>query len=67
MGNVFTGRSLTVIDDLSIDERRYVFEKTRILKEAVLREDEEVLETFRINNPDFGLYEVFLEGEDLFV
>jgi aspartate carbamoyltransferase len=61
MGNVFTGRSLTVIDDLSIDERRYVFEKTRILKEAVIKEDEEVLETFRINNPDFGLYEVFLE------
>jgi len=61
MTNVFVGRSLAVIDNLSIDERRYLFEKTKILKEAILKDDEEVLKTFRIDDPDFGLYEVFLE------
>ncbi len=61
MNNVFIGRSFTVIDDLSIDERRYLFEKSRILKEAFINEDEAVLKEFRIADPDFGLYEVFLE------
>src|SRR5690554_6087946 len=61
MTNVFVGRSLAVIDNLSIDERRYLFEKTKILKEAILKDDEEVLKTLRIDDPDFGLYEVFLE------
>lgn len=61
MSNVFTGRTLAVIDDFTIDERRYLFEKTRLLKEALLNNDEKVLEEFRINEPDFGLYEVFLE------
>lgn len=61
MSNVFTGRSLTVIDDLSIDERVYLFEKTRILKEAIEKDDQQTLDRFRINDPDFGLYEVFLE------
>ena len=28
--NVFEGRSLCEINDFSIDERRYLFEKTRI-------------------------------------
>lgn len=58
---VFAGRSLAVIDDFTIDERRYVFEKTRLLKEALKHADQQVLDTFRINDPDFGLYEVFLE------
>ena len=61
MSNVFTGRSLTVIDDFSIEERAYLFEKTRRLKEAMVAQNEQVLQEFRINDPDFGMYEVFLE------
>lgn len=59
--NVFQGRSLAVIDDFTIAERRYVFEKTRILKEALAANDQAALDRFRIDNPDFGMYEVFLE------
>ena len=61
MSNVFASRSLNVIDDLSINERRYFFEKVKELKDAIIAGNEEVLNTFRINDPDFGIYEVFLE------
>ncbi len=61
MENRFKGRSLAVIDDFSIAERRYLFEQTKILKEAILNNDEATLERFRINDPDFGIYEIFLE------
>lgn len=59
--NVFYGRSLTVIEDFSIEERRYFFKKVRQLKDAILAGDEKTLDSFRINDPDFGIYEVFLE------
>lgn len=59
--NVFRGRSLTVIEDLSIEERRYFFKKVRQLKDAILANDEATLDLFRIDDPDFGIYEVFLE------
>src|SRR5690554_339427 len=58
---IFTGRSLAVIDDLTISERRYLFDKTRLLKQAVIENDQKTLDAFRINDPDFGMYEVFLE------
>ncbi len=61
MENKFMGRSLTVIDDLSIDERKYLFEKTRCLKKAIQEDDQKVMDEFRINDKDFGIYEVFLE------
>ena len=61
MANVFKGRSLCVIEDFSIDERRYFFKKTAELKKAILAGDEEKMDSFRINDPDFGIYEVFLE------
>lgn len=61
MENIFTGRSLAVIDDFTIAERRYLFARTRELKEAIVSGDQETLDRFRINDPDFGLYEVFLE------
>lgn len=61
MANKFMGRSLTVIDDLSIDERKYLFEKTRRLKKAIQEDDQNVMDEFRINDKDFGIYEVFLE------
>ena len=61
MSNVFKGRSLCVIEDFSIEERRYFFRKTAELKKAILENDEKKMDEFRINDPDFGIYEVFLE------
>ena len=59
--NVFAGRSLTVIEDFSIEERRYFFKKVYELKNAILSDDRKTMDEFRINDPDFGIYEVFLE------
>lgn len=59
--NVFRERSLCVSADLSIDEKKYLFRKTKELKEAWYTNDEETLNRFRINDMDFGIYEVFLE------
>ncbi|MGM0431972.1 MAG: aspartate carbamoyltransferase [Spirochaetota bacterium] len=61
MENVFKGRSLAVIKDLTDEERLYLFSKTRELKEAMAEQDVERIDAFRIDNPDFGMYEVFLE------
>lgn len=60
--NRFIGRSLCVIDDLSREERLYFFQQVRKLKEAVKANDTETINSFRINDPDFGIYEVFLEN-----
>ncbi len=60
--NVFKGKSLNVISDYSIDERRYFFRKVKELKDAIISSDEKKLDEFRINDPDFGIYEVFLEN-----
>ncbi len=57
----FAGRSLAVIDDLNRDERLYLYARARELKEAHRRGDTTVLEAFRVGDPDFGMYEVFLE------
>ena len=59
--NVFLSRSLNVIDDFSINERRYFFGKVQELKNAIISGDESGMDRFRINDPDFGIYEVFLE------
>ncbi len=61
MSNPFIGRSVSVINDMNIEERKYLFEKTRILKEAYTSSNEDVLNTFRIDNREVGIYEVFLE------
>lgn len=61
MANVFKGRSLCEIKDYSISERKYFFEKVRQLKKAIIENDTKVMDSFRINDPDFGIYEVFLE------
>ena len=61
MSNVFLSRSLNVIDDFSISERRYFFGKVQELKNAIISNDEKGMDKFRINDPDFGIYEVFLE------
>ena len=59
--NVFEGRSLCVIGDLTKEERLYLFSQVRRLKEAIKANDTRTIDSFRINNPDFGIYEVFLE------
>jgi aspartate carbamoyltransferase len=59
--NVFAGRSLCVIEDFSKEERMYLFDQVRILKQAMEMRDEEKLTPFRIDDRDFGIYEVFLE------
>ncbi|MGH4037121.1 MAG: aspartate carbamoyltransferase [Sphaerochaeta sp.] len=61
MKNAFVGRSLCVIEDFSIEERQYLFSKIRELKTAVRTEDLEAQQKFRLEDPNFGIYEVFLE------
>lgn len=62
MANVFKGRSLNVIEDFSIEERKYFFTKVYELKKAIMENDEATMDKFRINDPDFGIYEVFIEN-----
>lgn len=59
--NSFKERSLCVASDFSIDEKLYLFEKTRTLKEATKFRNLEVLNQYRINDSKLGIYEVFLE------
>lgn len=61
MGSVFKGRTLAVIRDFSEEERSYLFRHTRRLKEALASGDEAVIDSYRIGDGDFGIYEVFLE------
>ncbi len=61
MSGSFRGRSLSVIKDLSKKERLFLFEKTQELKRLLEKDDRKGLEAFRINDADFGIYEVFLE------
>ncbi|MDX9801431.1 MAG: aspartate carbamoyltransferase [Spirochaetia bacterium] len=61
MSNQFKGRSLAVIDDFSLDERLYLFEKAKELKKHIFDRNRAELEKYRINDSDFGVYEVFIE------
>lgn len=57
----FLGRTVAVIDDLNCDERLYLYQHARRLKAAVNAEDQATIDAYRVADPDFGLYEVFLE------
>ena len=57
----FKGRSLCIIDDFSKQERMYLFSQVRKLKKAISEDDKKTIDSFRINDSDFGIYEVFLE------
>ncbi|MFA6935015.1 MAG: aspartate carbamoyltransferase [Sphaerochaetaceae bacterium] len=61
MPNTFKGRSLCEIDDLSIQQRKYLFGQVARLKDALARGDSQTVDSFRINDPDYGIYEVFIE------
>ena len=59
--NIFLNRSLAVIHDLTKDERQYLFNHVKRLKDAIKDEDEDIVDSYRINNPNKGIYLVFLE------
>lgn len=57
----FQGRTVAVIEDLNRQERMYLYDQTRRLKEALHTNNTGVVDQFRIDDQDFGIYEVFLE------
>ena len=57
--NPLQGRSLVAAADLSVDEQRYLYRKTRELKEAWTSGGD--LTPFRISDPDLSIYLMFLE------
>lgn len=59
MSGRFKGRSLSVINDLTVDEQFFLYVKTRELKEAF--RTGESLDRFRLNNREASFYLLFLE------
>lgn len=59
MSSPLKNRSLTVINDLTVDEQFYLYSKTRELKEAIL--NGENVDRFRINESEMSYYLIFLE------
>ncbi|HOV63688.1 MAG TPA: bifunctional aspartate carbamoyltransferase catalytic subunit/aspartate carbamoyltransferase regulatory subunit, partial [Spirochaetia bacterium] len=59
MNSPFTGRSLTIADDLSVDEQLYLYQKARELKAALIKGED--VSRFRLNDPETCIYLMFLE------
>ncbi len=59
--NSWLEKSISVMADCNFEERKYLFEQSQILKEAMHKQDEQTIEKFRINDLNFNIYEVFLE------
>jgi len=55
----FKGRTIAVVEDLSLDEQWYMYQKTAELKKA-LQEGRSV-DDFRISDPEYSVYLMFLE------
>jgi aspartate carbamoyltransferase len=55
----FSGRSITVVNDLSLDEQAYLYQKTREIKEAVASGSD--TGKYRTGDQDLGIYLLFLE------
>jgi len=55
----FAGRTIQVVRDLSYDEQWYLYTKTKELKEALLKGEN--IENFRIQDPNLGVYLLFME------
>ncbi len=55
----FLGRTIQVVQDLSVDEQVYLYEKTRRLKHAL--QNHEPTEEFRLERSDGALYLLFME------
>ncbi|OHD43090.1 MAG: aspartate carbamoyltransferase, partial [Spirochaetes bacterium GWE1_60_18] len=56
----FKGRTIAVVNDLSVDEQRYLYRQARSLKEE-LRSGGQA-DRFRIADADFSAYLIFLEN-----
>jgi len=56
---IFKGRTLSVVNDLSLDEQLYFFRKTKELKEKIANRED--ISQFQINDKNLGIYLVFLE------
>ena len=54
----FSGRSITVVNDLSLDEQAYLYQKTREIKEAVASGSDTA--KYRTGDQDLGIYLLFL-------
>lgn len=59
MNQHFKGRSLSVINDLSVEEQLFLYEKTRELKDAYQKGED--LQRFRLGHPENSFYLLFLE------
>ncbi len=59
MASPFKGRSLAVINDFTVDEQLYLYQKTKELKAAILSEKK--VDQFRINDSEMSYYLIFLE------
>ena len=55
----FKGRTIAVVNDLSLDEQRYLYRKTRQLKEAARTGGD--LKPFKIDDRNYQVYLIFME------
>jgi len=55
----FQGRTIAIVNDLTLDEQWYVYHKTRELKEAF--KNGEDLDRFRLQNREAAVYTIFME------
>jgi len=57
----FKGRSISVVKDLSTEEQLYLYNQTRLLKQAILAKDEAGMEAFRVSDQNAAVYLIFME------
>lgn len=57
--HAFQGRTLAVVNDFSLREQWFLYQKTRELKEAVKRGAD--LTRFRLHKPEAAVYTIFME------
>lgn len=60
--NPFQGRTIQLVQDLSIDEQRYLYQKTLEYKKAVLTKNDAVINSYKINDDNFSVYLLFQEN-----
>jgi aspartate carbamoyltransferase len=64
MPGPFAGRTIAVVNDLSLDEQVYLYDTTRRIKTAIQAGHDQFgrhVDEYRINDPEFGVYLFFLE------
>ena len=55
----FKGRTISVVNDLSLDEQRYLYRKSRELKTLAMSSGD--CSAFKINDLDYQVYLIFME------